>query len=227
MSTTTSNAGRSAYTRERPVISYVEPNDPCLKAIYMRVMERLLGSQEMQRIYDELKRTPFELKHFIADALCLASINVERSGEIETVISDQGPVVFVANHRFGIVDGAVLCDLATRTRGTFGIIIYSVLCQDKDLVLYFLPIEFESNRAAVRNHVNTRRRARKMLDERGTVLIFPSGMVSTATTRASFGQVTEFPWSTYVRKLLEASKATVVPVYFLVKTAVCFISRVG
>jgi len=45
------------------------------------------------------------------------------------------------------------------------------------------------------------------------VLIFPSGMVSTAD-KFGFGTVRDAPWTTFAAKIIREARATVVPIFF-------------
>ena len=187
---------------------------PNLKAAPMRMVERFLGANRIQKIYDELKSKPFSTDDFFARAIELADIKVSSDPSAEAKIPREGPVLFIANHPFGIVDGLILCDLAVRTRGDFRILINALLCRDPDLDTHFLPVDFGESRKALARNLKSRREAQSTLHNNGTVLVFPSGCVATATRRLGFGKVEEFPWTTYVSKLVHSTQATTVPVYF-------------
>ncbi len=107
-------------------------------------------------------------------------------------ISAVGPLVFVANHPFGIVDGVALCDIALQARGDFRIMIHSLLCQDKDLAPFFLPEDFNLTKAAVKNNIRAKKVAQDCLAQNIPILIFPSGFVSTADKKG-IGSVVDAP----------------------------------
>ena len=88
----------------------------------------------------------------------------------------------MANHPFGVVDGLVLCDLAVKARGNFRILINAMLCRDRDLAPYFLPIDFHETKAAVKNNIRSKKMAQEALEQDIPLLVFPSGFVSTALT---------------------------------------------
>lgn len=144
----------------------------------------------------------------------MASIDVVREGDGAASVPKQGPLIFIANHPFGVVDGLVLCDLAAQTRGRFKILIHAALCQDVDLAPYFLPVDFEETKAAIRTNIGSKRVALETLAADGTRVIFPSGGVSTAFSKFGFGPVAEWPWTTFTAKLVHQSRASVVPVFF-------------
>ena len=90
------------------------------------------------------------------------------------------PLVLLANHPFGIVDGLALCYLAQQRRGAFKILINAVLCRTKRLKPFFLPIDFDETRTAMETNLQSRKDALHTLKEGGTVVVFPAGGVSTA-----------------------------------------------
>jgi putative hemolysin len=91
--------------------------------------------------------------------------------------------------------------------------LHALLCQDRQLAPYFLPIDFEANKNATRTNIRSKQLALDFLSQDVPILIFPSGMVSTAS-RMGFGPVTDGPWSTFAAKIIREAKATVVPFYF-------------
>ncbi len=204
---------QAAYVRDKPRISYVQPSDPWVTRQLVSGLEVLFGRRRIEAVYHELKREPFEIARFFDNALRSARINAVYDETRLADIPRTGPLVFVANHPYGVVDGLIFCDLALRTRGDFRIMIHALLCQDRDLAPYFLPIDFRDSKAAMKNNIQSKRLALECLHQDIPILIFPSGMVSTAD-RLGMGKVIEAPWTTFAAKLIRDARATVVPVHF-------------
>ena len=102
-------------------------------------------------------------------------VEVHWHGFPEADLPREGPIVLIANHPFGVIDGLVLCDLAMRLRGDFRVLIHALLCRDEDLNRYFLPVDFAATADAGKTNLTTRRRANDALADDIPVLIFPGG----------------------------------------------------
>jgi len=96
------------------------------------------------------------MARFLAEAFGATITGRHFRGEDPKKISDVGPLLFVANHPFGIVDGLALCDIALQARGEFRIVIHSLLFQDRDLAPYFLPVDFNPTEAAMKNNIRAK-----------------------------------------------------------------------
>ena len=201
------------YLEERPTLTYAQPDDPWLLRQMILGIENLFGRRKVQRLYDTLKSQPFELKRFFEDAIAVTNIDLCYDQTQVDRIPATGPLAMVANHPFGVMDGTILCHLAAQARGDFRILINAVLCRDKDLAPYFLPVDFSPGKAAMKNNVATGRRAREAMAEDIPVLIFPSGFVSTAG-KFGTGRAVDAPWTTFAAKLISDARANVVPIFF-------------
>ena len=202
-----------SYLREPPRISYTNPDDTWLVRHFVSSIEILLGRNKIEAVYNNLKDEQFNLTTFFSSALEKTEITAKYDLEKLQAVPKTGPLMFVANHPFGVVDGIVLCDMALRVRGDLRIMLHSLLCQDSQLAQFFLPIDFQETKQALKTNIRSKQLALEFLSQDIPVLIFPSGMVSTAD-KFGFGTVREAPWTTFAAKIIREARATVVPIFF-------------
>ena len=202
-----------SYLREPPRISYTNPDDTWFVRHFVSSIEVLLGRNKIEAVYNDLKDEQFNLTTFFSSALEKTEITAKYDLEKLHAVPKTGPLMFVANHPFGVVDGIVLCDMALRVRGDLRIMLHSLLCQDSQLAQFFLPIDFQENKQALKTNIRSKQLALEFLSQDIPVLIFPSGMVSTAD-KFGFGTVRDAPWTTFAAKIIREARATVVPIFF-------------
>ncbi|MFK7844222.1 MAG: lysophospholipid acyltransferase family protein [Rhodothermales bacterium] len=196
-----------------PSISYAAPSDPVWKRAIIRCIEQFTGQPEMERKYKSIRiQDTFAPEFFWRDALHMLNITLDYDACCIKNIPKTGPLVIIANHPFGVLDGLSICHLATLIRPNFQILTNSVLCQDPALAPYLLPVDFDETREAMRTNIETKNRAIKTMEADGAVVIFPGGGISTA--EGWRGQITDLEWKRFAAKLIQISKATVVPLFF-------------
>jgi putative hemolysin len=127
-------------------------------------------------------------------------------------IPASGPLILIANHPYGILDGLILGHILSRTRGDFRILANSVFGRAEALTNILLPISFDATKEATQLNIDTRATALRYLGEGGAIGIFPGGTVSTAAT--PFGEPMDPSWRNFTAKMVAKSNATVVPVFF-------------
>ena len=194
-------------------ISFCQPGDPWILRKIIDLLEVIFGSKQVFAIYEKLKSEPFEVANFFKGAMKETQVKCHYDQEKIKKIPKDGPLIIIANHPFGIVDGMIMCDIAARVRGDFRILINSVLCVDEDLNNHFLPVDFDQTKEAIKTNIATKQKATEAIKEGIPLVIFPSGHVSTAD-RFGFGKVVDAPWTTFAAKLIKESNATVVPIFF-------------
>jgi putative hemolysin len=123
-----------------------------------------------------------------------------------------GPLVLIANHPYGILDGLMMGHILSRTRGDFRILAHQVFRKARDLDRVILPISFDETKEARALNLATRRAALGYLGQGGAIGIFPGGTVSTATK--PFAQPLDPGWRSFTARMVAKSDATVVPVFF-------------
>lgn len=127
-------------------------------------------------------------------------------------IPPTGPVVLVANHPYGILDGLAMGRILSEARGDFRIIAHVVFRKAPDLQRVILPIDFSETKEATARNLATRREAMDYLGQGGAIGIFPCGAVSTAAK--PFSRPMDAQWKPFTAKMIARSKAAVVPVHF-------------
>lgn len=127
-------------------------------------------------------------------------------------IPAQGPLVIVANHPFGILDGLVMGHILSKRRPAFHILANSVFQDAPELAGTVLPISFDETKEAVKLNLETRATALSSLKAGGAIGVFPGGTVSTAAK--PFQRPMDPSWRRFTARMITKSNATVVPVFF-------------
>ena len=158
-------------------------------------------------------------EHEVAQGRAFWDVMVERYGlSLEIVggslsnIPANGPLILIANHPYGILDGLMMGHILSRIRGDFRILANSVFRRAEDLNRVLLPISFEDTREAVKLNLQTRATALEYLAKGGAMGVFPGGTVSTAAKPFAFPM--DPGWRSFTAKMIAKSDATVVPIYF-------------
>ncbi len=124
-----------------------------------------------------------------------------------------GPVIIVANHPHGMVDGMVLAAMLSRVRQDYRILVRSILTGIDDMAASFLiSVPFPHEDDAQQKGIAMRTAAMETLEAGGVIALFPSGVVATSETM--MGPAVEAEWNVFTAKMIRRSGATVVPVYF-------------
>jgi putative hemolysin len=127
-------------------------------------------------------------------------------------IPSQGPLILIANHPYGILDGLMMGHLLDRLRGDFRILANSVFRKAEALNRVILPISFDETKEAVKLNLETRAVALDYLAKGGAMGVFPGGTVSTAAK--PFSKPMDPGWRNFTAKMIAKSEAAVVPVFF-------------
>lgn len=186
--------------------------DP-LKVWTIRTMEWLTGKWTLMRLVREYERTgrPPGVSFW---GRCLELLDIELQTPEHEIrrIPSGGPVVVVANHPHGLVDGLILAELVGRVRRDFKILTRSLLTNVPEIQYHMLPVAFPHEPDSVRQNLRMRAEAMKHLAANGVIILFPAGRVATSETW--WGPAVEPEWSPFTAKMILRSRAQVVPVHF-------------
>lgn len=184
------------------------------------MLERVSGKKRIERVYERIEESVAGRPEFWDAALEGLGIKPVIDGPGLDSLPTEGPLVLIANHPFGILDGMIMCRMASRLRELWRILINADIAAIDHLNDFFLPIDFRPTPEATKTNIGTKQRAVQALREGGAVVIFPSGGIATAPKVV--GRARELEWKLFVMKLLRIRGAKVVPVYFHGQNSVLF-----
>jgi putative hemolysin len=174
-------------------------------------IEKLFLLDRLDRIYADV---PGAGTRWIADhPLALLNVQPRVSERDLALIPKQGPVVAVANHPFGLIEGAILASILLSIRPDVKIMANHLLAampQASQLCIFVDPFGGES--AARSNHKGLKD-AIAWLKQSGLLAVFPAGEVSHLNLKER--SITDPEWNHNVARLIRITGATVLPVYFL------------
>jgi putative hemolysin len=176
-------------------------------------MEFLTGKMRLLRLIRRFEAMGVpDGQPFWAQALEVMGIDLVTPPEQVARIPAEGPLVIVANHPHGLVDGMVLAELVGRVRQDYKILTRSLLTGVAEIDRFMIPVPFAHEEDALQQNLEMRRRAMEHLTDGGCIVIFPSGVVASSDTM--FGPVIERDWNPFTAKMIQRSAARVVPIYF-------------
>lgn len=193
--------------------SYSRAEQPWANRTAIRVIERLSGQPRLERLYRNWASKPHPNENLFSAAVRLLKLKIETDDADWAEIPVKGPVLFIANHPFGVIDGLMMGHLATRIRPDVKIMTHSLLAQAPEAKEFMLPVDFGGTPEAQLTSLQTRRRTMDWLSGGHAVVVFPAGGVSTAQ-KPFTGPALESPWHPFVAKLARMPDVTIVPVYF-------------
>ena len=196
------------------MLSYATSFDSPLRSTLIRSIEWMTGKLSVMRMIREFERGgPYQGQEFWAACLRVLRIDLATPPAQLAHIPRTGPVVLVANHPHGMVDGMVMAELISRRRSDYKILTRSLLTSIDTVASQFLiPVPFPHHPDAQEDMVAMRRAAMDHLAQGGLVALFPSGVVATSDT--AFGPVIEREWNVFTAKMIRTSGAQVVPCHF-------------
>lgn len=199
---------------DRGALTYSNTFDSPVKRTIIKTIEWFTGKIHIVRMIRAFeKRGKIRGQAFWRAALDVMGIDLITPQEQLDRIPKTGPVVIVANHPHGMVDGMVMADLIGRVRTDYRILTRAFLTDiDEDAGSFLIPVPFPHEEDAQAKMVEMRKQAMAHLKDGGVIAIFPSGVV--ASSNSLFGPMIEDEWNLFTAKMIRMSGATVVPLFF-------------
>jgi len=199
------------YDKRR--LSYAGTFTNPYKAGTIRAIEWLTAKLRLLRLIRKFERqgAPFG-QPFWPQALEVMGIDVTTPAEQVARIPRTGPLVVVANHPHGLVDGMVMAELIGRVRTDYKILTRSLLTGVPEIEEFMIPVPFPHEEDARERGLQMRAACMDHLKRDGVIILFPAGKV--AASDSFFGPAVEAEWNPFTAKMVMRSGATVLPIRF-------------
>ena len=200
---------------DRRTLTYANSFDDRWTSLAIKTIEWLTGKISILRMVNRFEKSNanYRGQRFWRGALDVMGIDLQTPREQIENIPETGPVVVVANHPHGMVDGMILAELIGQRREDYRILTRSVLTGlDEAATSFMIPVPFPHDPEAQRKMVEMRANAMTHLKAGGVVALFPSGVVMSSDRW--FGPAIEREWNVFTAQMIRRSGARVVPIYF-------------
>jgi putative hemolysin len=174
-------------------------------------IERLLSLSALNQLYSGISPNAGDSSYFTS-ALRGLGLEYDLAPEDMAKIPVQGPLVIVANHPFGAVDGLILGDILTKIRPDFRLMANQILNGISELRPWILPVDALGGPQSHMHNVSRLRLAIQWLKQGGALGVFPAGTVSHLQLRN--GCIADPIWHTTVARLVRRAGATVLTMFF-------------
>ncbi|WP_167052991.1 lysophospholipid acyltransferase family protein [Burkholderia sp. Ax-1719] len=194
--------------------SYAEQVTTPLKRFVIQTIERWTSRAKLERLYRHNRSHPVAGENFWQAAVRLLELDIRYDAEALARAPAQGPLVVIANHPYGVLDGITLCWLIGRLRPDFKLLASSVLAQAPELQPWLLPVDLSIRGTARATNIAVRREALEHVQRGGALIVFPAGLISVSPDRWGRQRAIDPAWGSFSAQLVRRTGATVLPVYF-------------
>src|SRR5205814_956277 len=174
-------------------------------------LHKMLSLSAINRLYAETL-TCGDTRNYFASILRVLNVEYQLTDEDLAKIPVSGPVVIVANHPFGAIEGVILGEILTRLRSDVRLMGNHWLTEVPEVREWVIPVDPWGGDDAVQSNIGPLKSSLRWLRGGGMLGTFPSGTVSHLQVRQA--AVSDPAWHPTVAALARMSEATVVPVFF-------------
>ncbi len=204
---------KSARKYDMRRLSYSGTFKNPVKIYSIRIIEWLTAKIQLLSLIRSFERSGAPVgAPFWPKALRHMGIRLDTPPEEIARIPATGPLVVVANHPSGLVDGMIMAELINRVRSDFRILTRSLLTGIPEVEEFMIPVPFPHEDNARELGLQMRDATLKHLKAGGVIILFPAGKV--AMSEGWWGPAVEAEWNVFTHKIVKSTGATILPIFF-------------
>lgn len=174
------------------------------------VIKRVLALNKLENIYGALPRK--QGVDFYELLLNHLEISLSIKDSDLKKIPNKGPILVVANHPFGAIEGVVMAHVLKKVRNDVKILANQLLSCIPDIRSDLITVDPFGTLSSVRSNIKGMKQSIEWLQAGGILGTFPAGEVS--HLQLDKRQITDPEWSESIARLIRKSGSHVLPIYF-------------
>jgi putative hemolysin len=120
------------------------------KQFIVNSIEKISGRKKLEKLYQQYDEENREPHLFWSDVKNLLKLKINVKSKRKLSIPKKGPLIIIANHPFGIIDGIILASLVSEVRTDFKIITHEILRFTEASQQFILPVDFSSGKKSIK-----------------------------------------------------------------------------
>lgn len=194
---------------------------PSIPRATAAVLDRLTGLATLQRIYRVAG--PIAAATFPGEALSHLGVTVDAGAGADLGrVPATGPLLIVANHPHGALDGLALASVLGQVRADVKLLGNRLLDRIPEMRPHLVPIDAFGPRTGAAANSAGLRAALQWLRDGHALILFPAGEVS--HVRAATGRVVDGAWRDGAARLAARADAPVLPVFVDGRNSALFVA---
>ncbi|WP_147820218.1 lysophospholipid acyltransferase family protein [Salidesulfovibrio onnuriiensis] len=203
-------------------VFHLEPpyGDPLRKALFSLVakpLAKILRFETLNRMYAEAGELEGD---FIDRALKRLGISYELEGQPLERIPREGPLMVVANHPFGAVEGLLLVKLLRQVRPDVKVMANFLLGAIPEMREHLIAVDPFGSAGSAKANIAGLKETMRWLKGGGLLGVFPAGEVSSLAVHRRM--VADPEWSATVAGIARKTGVPVLPVFFQGRNSALF-----
>lgn len=174
------------------------------------LLERVTRLSDVNDIYARATETPGP--NFWARVLTAMGLTINITDEARARIPATGPVVVVANHPYGGIEGIILGALLMSIREDVQVMGTYLLSYIPDLADKVIFVDNFGRNESLKKNIQPLKQCIRTLRDGHMLAIFPAGEVSSFDLHRR--RVMDPPWNPTVARIIQKTGASVLPIFF-------------
>ncbi|HMO50717.1 MAG TPA: GNAT family N-acyltransferase [Kiritimatiellia bacterium] len=183
-------------------------------------VEKVLAIDQINHIYYTSAESKTPDEHFADRILETMRVQYDVTEADMARIPKSGPVVVVANHPFGGLEGLILASILKTVRPDVKLMANFLLERIPDLRDFFIFVDPFGRAESAKSNIKPLKETMAWLRAGGMLGVFPAGEVSHIDIRK--GGIVDPTWSPTIARIVKKTGAPVLPVYFVGSNSLTF-----
>lgn len=190
---------------------YRTPVKKALFSIAAKPLTKILRFDTLNSLYAQYQREDSE-GEFVDRVLEMFGIRLELGGRPVERLPRSGPLMVVANHPFGAVEGVILVKLLRHLRPDVKVMANSMLGRIPEMKEHLIEVDPFGGSGSVKANVSGLKQSLRWLKAGHLLAVFPAGEVS--SLKVGKRMVADPPWSETVARMVRKVGCPVAPMFF-------------